>query len=71
LGFVVDKVALGQVFLRGFWLPPVIIIPPWLSIWDMSNTTVGGRSSEITLSYLIGMNKTQMMNALSGPLEGF
>jgi hypothetical protein len=23
------------------------------------------------LSYLIGMNKTQMMNALSGPLEGF
>jgi hypothetical protein len=27
----------------------------------MNNTTVGGGSSQITLSYLIGMNKTQMI----------
>jgi hypothetical protein len=32
VGFVVDKVALGQVFLRVLRFSPVIIIPPWLSI---------------------------------------
>jgi hypothetical protein len=31
VGFVVDKVALGQVFLRVLRLFPVNIIPPWLS----------------------------------------
>jgi hypothetical protein len=30
--FVVDRVALGQVFLQVFWFSPVIIIPPWLSV---------------------------------------
>jgi hypothetical protein len=29
VGIVVDKVALGQVFLRVLRLPPVNIIPPW------------------------------------------
>jgi hypothetical protein len=32
VGFVVDKVALPQVFLRVTWSSPVSIIPPWLSI---------------------------------------
>jgi hypothetical protein len=27
--FVVDKVALGQVFIRVLWFSPVNIIPPW------------------------------------------
>jgi hypothetical protein len=31
VGFVVDKVVLGQVFLRVLRLSPVNIIPPWLS----------------------------------------
>jgi uncharacterized membrane protein YhdT len=30
VGFVVDKVALGQVFLLIIWFSFVIIIPPWL-----------------------------------------
>jgi hypothetical protein len=38
VGFVVNKVALGQVFLLEFFrFSPVIIIPPWLSVrnlWD-------------------------------------
>jgi hypothetical protein len=32
VGFVVDILALGQVFLRVLWFSLVIIIPPWLSI---------------------------------------
>jgi hypothetical protein len=32
MGFVVDKVALGQIFLRVLRHPPVNIVPPWLSI---------------------------------------
>jgi hypothetical protein len=32
LGFVVDKLAMGQVFLRVLWSYPVHIIPPWLSM---------------------------------------
>jgi hypothetical protein len=32
MGFLVEKVALGQVFLRVFRFFPVNIIPPWLSI---------------------------------------
>jgi hypothetical protein len=32
MGFVVDEVALGQVFLWDHLLSPVNIIPPWLSI---------------------------------------
>jgi hypothetical protein len=32
VGFVVDKVAMGQVFLRVLRFPPVIIIPPILHI---------------------------------------
>jgi hypothetical protein len=32
VGFVVDKVALGQFFLKGFRISPVNIIPQWLSM---------------------------------------
>jgi hypothetical protein len=32
VGFVVDRVALGQVFLLVVRVSPVSIIPPWLSI---------------------------------------
>jgi hypothetical protein len=32
VGFVINKVALGQVFIRGFRRSPVTIIPPWLCI---------------------------------------
>jgi hypothetical protein len=31
VGFVVEKVALGQVFLQVLWFSPVSIIPPLLS----------------------------------------
>jgi hypothetical protein len=56
VGFVVDKVALGQVFLQVLQFSPVNIIPPWLSItlW-MNNRPVGGHSLE-TWSYPIYMN---------------
>jgi hypothetical protein len=33
LGFVVDEVALGQVFLRVFRFYPVNIIPPWAPLF--------------------------------------
>jgi hypothetical protein len=52
VGFVVDKVKLGQVYLRVLRLYPVNIIPPWLSILSnissggMNNMPVGGCSSE-------------------------
>jgi hypothetical protein len=50
VGFVVDKVALGQVFLRVLRLSRVNIIPPWLSILiyhqRINNRPVGGCSSE-------------------------
>jgi hypothetical protein len=50
MGLLVDKVALGQDFLRGISLSPVNIIPPWLSIpiiiRVMNNRPVGGHSSE-------------------------
>jgi hypothetical protein len=32
VGFVVDKVALGQASLQVLWFYPVGIIPPWLSV---------------------------------------
>jgi hypothetical protein len=57
----VDKVALGQIFLKVFLFSPVNIIPPWLStlIYNlgMNNTSVGGRSSE-TYSHAIEMNNS-------------
>jgi hypothetical protein len=33
VGFVVEKVALGQVFLRVLLFSPVSIIPPWIFIF--------------------------------------
>jgi hypothetical protein len=35
VGFVVDKVALGQVFVRVLWCFPVSIIPPLLCIHSL------------------------------------
>jgi hypothetical protein len=40
VGFVVDKVALGQVFLRILWFSPVNIIPPGLH----THISSGGRT---------------------------
>jgi hypothetical protein len=34
VGFVVDKVALGQVSLRVLRFPPVSIIPPWAPLFQ-------------------------------------
>jgi hypothetical protein len=52
--FVVDKVALGQVFLRVLQFLPVNNILPWLSIrmyqWGMNARPVDGRSSETVSS---------------------
>jgi hypothetical protein len=47
VGFVVEKVALGQVFSLSCSVSHVNIIKPW---FIMKNRPVGGRSSE-TLSY--------------------
>jgi hypothetical protein len=33
VGFVVDKVTLGQVFLRVLWFSPVNIITPWTPLF--------------------------------------
>jgi hypothetical protein len=44
--FVVDKVALGQVFLRVLWFFSLSIIPPWLSIL----TSFGGRTVDVLVS---------------------
>jgi hypothetical protein len=50
VGFVVDRVAMGQVFLAVLRFFPVsIIITPGLHthiIWGKNNRPVGGRSSE-------------------------
>jgi hypothetical protein len=32
VGFVIDQVTMGEVFLQVIWFSPVTIIPPWLSI---------------------------------------
>jgi hypothetical protein len=59
VGFVMDKVALGQVSHQVLRFYPVSIIPPWLSILmyqpGMNNGPFGGRSSE-TQSHPIEMN---------------
>jgi hypothetical protein len=55
VGFVVDKVAMRQVFLRVFRFSPVNIILPLLhthscAIWGADNGSLNGRSStEISL----------------------
>jgi hypothetical protein len=58
--FVVDKVSLGQDFLRVRQLSPVYIISPWFSMLayhlGINNRPVGGHSSE-TSSHPINMNK--------------
>jgi hypothetical protein len=58
VGFVVEKVALGQVFIRVLWFSPFNIIPPRLNnhiIWRMNNRPIGGQSSEAH-SHSINMN---------------
>jgi hypothetical protein len=48
VGFVVDRVVLGQVFLRVLRISPVSIIPPSLQLidWEMNSVSVSGSSSE-------------------------
>jgi hypothetical protein len=49
VGFVMDKVALGQVFLRGLQFSPVTVIPLAVNnhiIWGMNNRPIGACSSE-------------------------
>jgi hypothetical protein len=60
VGFVVELLALGQIFLRVFLSSPVSIIPPWLSpysyiILEMNKRPFFGRSSE-TWSHPLQMN---------------
>jgi hypothetical protein len=59
VGFEVDKVALGQVFLKVLQFSPDSIIPPWLSILiynqGMKNRPISGHSP-VTPSYPINMN---------------
>jgi hypothetical protein len=58
VGFVVDKVALRQFFLRVLRFTPLSIIPSWLSIpisWGMNMRKFSGRSSE-TFYQPIDMN---------------
>jgi hypothetical protein len=53
VGFVVDKVALGQVFLRVLQFSTVSIIPPCphtYIIWGINNGHVGGRRSDKIVS---------------------
>jgi hypothetical protein len=61
VGFVVDKVAQGQVFLLVLRFYPVSIIPPWLSIpvynLGMNNKNTGGCSLE-TLFHSIIMSRS-------------
>jgi hypothetical protein len=50
VGFVIDKVALGQVFLRVLRFSPASIIPPLLHIhscimWGLDSGLVRGRNS--------------------------
>jgi hypothetical protein len=51
MGFVVEKVALREVFLKLFGFPVSLLFhldfPYSYIIWGMNNRPVGGRSSEI------------------------
>jgi hypothetical protein len=73
VGFVVDKVAQGQFYLRVLRFSPVNIIPPLLSVLvyrlGMNNMPVGGRSSE-TSSHLINMNNNNNIRFLFYIQEG-
>jgi len=46
---VVDRVALGQVFLRVLWFSPVSLIPPWLSmlIYHLEDGCISERQSHV------------------------
>jgi len=64
--FLVDKVALGHVFLRVMWISPVSIIPQSLSVLayhlGRNKRPVGGCSSE-TQSHTIDMNNIPMIRS--------
>jgi hypothetical protein len=45
VGFMVDKVALGQVFPRVLWFSPVNFIPPVLHYWEKDNKSSSSSSS--------------------------
>jgi ABC-type sugar transport system permease subunit len=59
MGFVVEKVTMGQVFFRVLWFFPVSVIPSCLSMLiyhlGMNNRPDAGRSSE-TQSHPIDTN---------------
>jgi hypothetical protein len=57
VGFVVDKVALGQVFLRVLRLSPVNIIPPWTPLFRKLKKVV--RSFTPSLILIRGRTKGQ------------
>jgi hypothetical protein len=68
VGFVLDKVALGQIFLRVLRFYPVSFISPRLHthigiIWGMNDRPVGGRSSATQL-HPVNMNimLSEMLN---------
>jgi hypothetical protein len=70
VGFVVDKVALEQVFLRVLQFSSVSIIPPLLHIhsciiWGMDSGPVSGHSSTETQSH-----HTETIKNLSSSQEG-
>jgi hypothetical protein len=53
--YVVDKVALGQVFLEVLHFPPVSVIPLWLSkltyLWGMNNKPVVAHMKLLTYAF--------------------
>jgi hypothetical protein len=68
--FVMDNVALRQVFLSVIRVYPVSIIPTWFSILihhlgGMNNRPAGGRSSE-TFSHAIDTNSSNTLKSVLG-----
>jgi hypothetical protein len=54
VGFVVDKVALGQVFLRVLRFSPVNIIPPWVPHFQKLKKIVLSLIHSFTHSFIRG-----------------
>jgi hypothetical protein len=63
VGFVENKLALGQVFLRVLQFSPVNIIPPRLSILISpgDNRPVGGHSSKLSFQPININNKNKVI----------
>jgi hypothetical protein len=69
VGFVVDKVAMGRVFLWLLWFSPVSVILPWLTMYllgdEQQARPVGGRCSE-TSSHPTDTNNNIMVRYSGG-----